>query len=102
MLAVIEIGGKQYLVSEGQTLSVDKLSGEAGSSITFDRVLLRTDGQSVAVGQPYVAGASVQAKIVRQYRGPKTIVLKYKPKVRYRKKFGHRQATTDVQITAIR
>lgn len=101
MFAVIELGGKQYNVREGMLLSVEKLEGKTGDTIAIDRVLLTSDGDTTHIGQPYVAKAAVNATIVREYRGKKTTVLKYKPKVRYRKKFGHRQTLTQLKITSI-
>ena len=101
MQAVIKTGGKQYLVTEGQKLIVEKLPGEAGNSISFDGIMLIVDGDTVKVGQPTLKGASVDATIVRQGRAKKIIVQKYKPKVRYRKKRGHRQPFTELAVSAI-
>lgn len=97
--AVIKTGAKQYLVSADQKLKIEKLPGEVGSTITFDEVLMTVDGPSVNVGAPMVKGAKVTAKITRQGRDKKILVVKYKPKVRYRKKQGHRQEFTEVEIT---
>ena len=99
--AIIETGGKQYRVAVGDTLSIEKLPVEAGSGITFDRVLMVGGDGSATVGTPLVAGASVQARVEEQYRGTKIIVFKYKPKKRYRRRTGHRQSLTRVAITAI-
>lgn len=99
--AIIETGGKQYRVTVGDTLSVEKLPVEAGSDITFDRVLMVGGDGSPRVGTPLVAGATVQAQVAEQYRGPKIVVFKYKPKKRYRRRTGHRQSLTRVAITAI-
>ena len=99
--AIIETGGKQYRVTVGDTLSIEKLSVEPGSGITFDRVLMVGGDGSARVGTPLVAGATVQAQVEQQYRGPKIVVFKYKPKKRYRRRTGHRQALTRVAITAI-
>ncbi|MBI4093288.1 MAG: 50S ribosomal protein L21 [Candidatus Kerfeldbacteria bacterium] len=101
MFAVIQHAGKQYFVAAGQKLSVEKLAGDPGHSISIDNVLLIVDGQKIQLGQPFLEKASVKATILRQYRGPKVTVLKYKPKVRYRRKFGHRQGLTEVEITSI-
>lgn len=100
MLAVIATGGKQYLIKPGQILSVEKLPGDAGSAIAFDKVLLTAsdDGEEVKIGTPYLAGARVNAEILEQGRGKKIFVIKYKPKVRYRRKRGHRQYFTRVKI----
>ena len=99
--AIIETGGKQYRVAVGDTLSIEKLSVEPGSAITFDRVLMVGGDGSARVGTPLLAGATVQAQVEQQYRGPKIVVFKYKPKKRYRRRTGHRQALTRVAITAI-
>ena len=99
--AVIETGGKQYRVAVGDTLSIEKLSVEPGSGITFDRVLMVGGDGSATVGTPLVAGATVEAQVEQQYRGPKIVVFKYKPKKRYRRRTGHRQSLTRVAITAI-
>src|SRR5829696_6109315 len=99
--AIIETGGKQYRVAVGDTLSIEKLAVEPGSDITFDRVLMIGGDGSAAVGTPLVAGATVRAQVEQQYRGPKIVVFKYKPKKRYRRRTGHRQSLTRVAITAI-
>lgn len=99
--AIIETGGKQYRVSVGDTLSVEKLDTEAGTDITFDRVLLVGGDGSTRVGTPTVDGASVVATVQEQYRGEKLVIFKYKPKKRYRRKTGHRQSLTRLAITAI-
>jgi large subunit ribosomal protein L21 len=99
--AIIETGGKQYRVAVGDTLSVEKLPVEPGSGITFDRVLMVGGDGAAKVGTPLVAGATVQAEVAEQYRGPKIVVFKYKPKKRYRRRTGHRQSLTRVAITAI-
>lgn len=103
MVAVIDFGGKQYLVTPGQKLTLEKVPDATdGETVTFDRVLLVVDGKTTKVGQPLVAGAKVQGKLLKHYRGPKVTVLKYKPKVRYRKKYGHRQSLSSVEVTAIK
>ncbi len=102
MFAVIEIGGKQYLVTEGQHITVEKTGKKAGSTIEIDRVMLTIDGSKVAIGQPFVKGALVTATMEKEYRGEKVTVLKYKPKVRYRKKLGHRQTLATLKIEAIK
>ncbi len=101
MYAVIETGGKQYRVSPGDRLMVEKLPGEAGDKVVFDRVLLVVDNDNVHIGRPLVEGAKVEATIVRQTRGRKVIVFKYKPKKRYRRKKGHRQYYTEVLVDRI-
>jgi large subunit ribosomal protein L21 len=99
--AIIETGGKQYRVAVGDRLSIEKLPVEAGAGITFDRVLMVGGDESPRVGTPLVAGATVQAEVEQQFRGPKIVVFKYKPKKRYRRRTGHRQSLTRVAITAI-
>ncbi len=99
--AIIETGGKQYRVSVGDSLAIEKLPVEPGSSFTFDRVLMVGGNVGAKVGAPLVEGASVQATVEAQFRGDKIIVFKYKPKKRYRRRTGHRQALTRVSITAI-
>lgn len=96
--SVIETGGKQYKVSAGDKLKVEKLPGEAGAGLVFDKVLLVANGDKVEVGAPYVKGAKVEAKIVRQLRDEKKIIFKYHSKTRYRRKQGHRQELTEVII----
>ena len=100
--AVIRTGGKQYRVSPGQRLSVERLNGGSGDQIAFEDVLLvRGADGSVAVGAPTVAGASVKAEIVRQRRAAKINVFKYKSKTRYRRLRGHRQQLTDLRISEV-
>ncbi len=101
MYAVIETGGKQYKVSEGDTLFVEKLGAEAGSTVTFDKVLLVADGEDVKVGAPYVDGAAVTANVVKEGKSKKIYVFKMKRKKNYRRKQGHRQPYTKVEITGI-
>ncbi len=99
MFAVIKTGGKQYTVREGQMLTVEKLPQEEGK-VTFTDVLL-VGGKETKVGTPLIAGATVEATIVAQGKGDKVMVRKYKAKVRYRRKVGHRQPFTKVQIGKI-
>lgn len=94
---IIETGGKQYKVVQEQKLKVEKLEAEAGDSVIFDKVLLIADGENVKIGTPYVEGAKVEAKILKQGRDKKKIVFKYHSKTRYRKKKGHRQSFTEVE-----
>jgi large subunit ribosomal protein L21 len=100
MIAVIETGGKQYLVKSGDTLLVEKLPAEAGATIVFDTVLLTAndDGSNVQVGTPTVSGATVQATCVAQEHSSTLRVVKFKNKVRYRRVHGHRQRQTKVTI----
>ncbi len=100
MYAIIATGGKQYKVSEGDIIKVEKIAGEAGDTVTFDNVLAVSDG-SLKVGKD-AADASVSAKVMQQGRGKKVIVYKYKPKSGYHKKNGHRQAFTQVKIESIK
>ena len=101
MHAIIETGGKQYKVTEGDTLFIEKLPVEAGESVTFDKVLAVIDGEKATIGTPVVAGAKVDASVVKNGRGKKVIVFKYKPKKGYRRKQGHRQPYTKVTIGKI-
>lgn len=101
MYAVVETGGKQYRVSPGDWLEVEKLAGEVGEVVTLDRVLLVHDGEKALVGRPLVAGASVRATIKAQHKGEKVIIFHYRPKQRYRRKRGHRQLLTRLQIDAV-
>lgn len=96
--AIIETGGKQYRVSSGDKLKIEKIEGEAGFTASFDKVLLTVDGEKVQIGAPYVSGASVGAKIVRQMRDKKKIIFKYHNKTRFRKMKGHRQHMTEIEI----
>lgn len=99
--AVIETGNKQYRVSEGRKIKVEKLDAEEGKAFTFDKVLLVNDDKGTKVGTPYVDGAKVEAKVLGQGRAKKVIVFRYHPKTRYRKKKGHRQPFTELEITKI-
>ena len=101
MQAVIVTGGKQYSVKEGDGIFVEKLNAEAGETVTFDQVLAVLDGENSKFGAPTVAGASVQASVVKNGRGKKIVVFKYKPKKDSKSKQGHRQPYTKVQIEKI-
>lgn len=101
MYAVVETGGKQYKVSAGEIVDVEKLPFQVGEKIELDRVLLVADGNEVQVGQPTVEGAKVLATVTDHLKGPKIIVFKYKPKERYRRKKGHRQSYTRLTIDEI-
>lgn len=100
MYAVIATGGKQYKVSEGDIIKVEKLGVEAGQTYTFDQVLL-VSGDEVKIGAPTVEGATVEADVIDNVKGKKVIVYKYKRKTGYHKKNGHRQQLTAVKITKI-
>lgn len=101
MHAIIETGGKQYKVAEGDTLFIEKLPAEAGDAVTFRKVLAVIDGDKLTVGTPVVEGAKVDASVVKNGKGKKVIVFKYKPKKGYRRKQGHRQPYTKVTIGKI-
>lgn len=101
MYAVIETGGKQVKVTEGETVRVEKLSAEEGSEFVFDKVLAIVDGDNTVFGTPYVANAKVTAKVAKQGKGKKIIVMKYRAKATYRRKSGHRQPFTAVVIESI-
>lgn len=101
MLAIIKTGGKQYLVSPGDKIKVELLDEKEGKEITFSEVLLTDKNRKVEIGTPLVKGAKVQAKVLRHGKGDKLIIFKYKPKKRYKRKIGHRQQFTEVEITGI-
>ena len=100
-LAVIETGGKQYIVKPNDKISVEKLEGDSGSAIVFDKVLLVVDGDKVEIGVPFITGKKVEGKVLKQARDRKILVMKYKNKTRYRRKRGHRQHFTEVEITKV-
>ncbi len=100
MYAVIETGGKQYRVQEGDVITVEKLNAEAGETVVFDKVLLMSDGKEVKVGTPYLTSA-VTGSVVENGKGKKVIIFKYKAKKDYRKKQGHRQPYTMVKIESL-
>lgn len=101
MYAVIQSGGKQYRVTVGQQLAVEKLSVEPGEQVALDRVLMVAADENVQIGCPVVTGAKVLATAIRHELGPKIIIFKYKPKTRYRRKRGHRQQHTLLRIDQI-
>ena len=101
MLAVIKTGGKQYLVSPGQKIIVEKIDGKEGSEVVFPEVLLLEKNKKIEVGSPLIDGAKVTGKVVRQGRGKKVIIFKYKAKKRYHLKKGHRQSFTEAEILKI-
>lgn len=101
MYAVIETGGKQYKVSEGDVIFVEKLEAEAGETVKIDKVLAVANGEDIKVGAPYVDGAEVEASVVKNGKEKKIIVYKYKPKKGYHKKQGHRQPYTKLEIKKI-
>lgn len=99
--AIIEAGGKQYRVQEGDVLLLEKMNVNPGETVEIDRVLAVKNGDTLKVGQPLVEGAKVVLKVLEQVKGPKIIVFKYKPKKNYRRKKGHRQPYTKVQVEKI-
>ncbi len=101
MYAIIETGGKQYKVQNGDQLRVEKLSAEAGNTVVFDKVLACGEGSDIKVGTPYLEGLTVEGEVVESGKGDKVIIFKYKAKKDYRKKQGHRQPYTLVEITSV-
>ena len=101
MHAIIETGGKQYKVAEGDTLFIEKLSAEAGEAVVFDKVLAILDGDKATFGAPVVEGAKVNASVVKNGKGKKIMIFKYNPKKGYRRRQGHRQPYTKVTIGEI-
>ncbi len=101
MYAIIQTGGKQYRIAPGDVLRVERLPGERGDEVILDQVLMVTDGETVQVGQPLVPNATVRTQIVRQGKGKKVLVYKKKRRKNYRRKQGHRQMFTALQISEI-
>jgi large subunit ribosomal protein L21 len=101
MYAIIETGGKQYKVQEGDVLYIEKLSASEGDTVSFDRVLMVSGDKGLTIGSPLVSGAAVSAKVEKHGKGEKIIVYKYKAKKNYRRKQGHRQPYTKVVIDKI-
>ena len=101
MYAIIKTGGKQYKVAEGDEVIVEKLEVAEGDSVTFDEVLAIVDGENVKIGQPKVEGAKVSGKVVKNGKGPKIRIFKFKHKTNYRRRQGHRQPFTKVKIEKI-
>ncbi len=101
MVAIIEACGKQYRVSEGDVVFMEKMAGEAGDTVEFDKVLAVIDGDSVKVGTPVLEGAKVTASVVKSGKSKKIMVFKYNPKKNYRRRQGHRQPYTKVEIKSI-
>ena len=99
--AIIVTGGKQYTVAEGDVLFIEKLNAEENAVVKFDEVLAVLDGENSKIGAPVVEGAAVEAKVVKNGKGKKITILKYKPKKNEKKKMGHRQPYTKVEITKI-
>lgn len=101
MYAIIETGGKQLRVAEGDVIRTDLIDQEVGATVTFDRVVLSSDGSAVSIGSPVVNGAVVSGTVLRQAKDKKILVFKYKPKKRVRKLVGHRQRFAEVRIEKI-
>ena len=101
MFAIIETGSKQYRVSTGDKIKVEKLKAEEGKGFVFDKVLLVNDDKATEIGTPYIKGAKVEAEVLKQGRAKKVIVFRYKSKTRQRKKKGHRQPFTELKISKI-
>ena len=101
MLAVIKTGGKQYLVFPNKKIKIEKIAGKEGDNVEFEEVLLVEKDGNVEIGKPLIKNAKVIGKILKQGRGKKVIIFKYKPKKRYSKKAGHRQHYTEIEIKEI-
>lgn len=102
MFAIIESGSKQYKVSVGDKIKIEKIKGQSNDNIIFDKVLLLVDKNETKIGTPYLEKVQVVGKKIKDVKGKKLIVFKYKPKKRYRKKKGHRQTYTEVEILEIK
>lgn len=101
MLAVIKTGGKQYLVKPGDKIKVENLDAEVGNEVTLSEVLLYAEGEKIDIGNPLVKGVSVRVKVLKHGKNEKIIIFKYKPKKRYKRKIGHRQQFTEVEVVEI-
>ncbi len=101
MYAVIETGGKQYRVSQGQRIKVEKLDAAAGDTVNLDKVLMLANGEDVKIGAPYIKGGQVTATVSSHGRGDKVRIVKFRRRKHYRKSQGHRQDYTEIEITAI-
>ena len=101
MFAVIKTGGKQYKVTQGEKLAVEKLENKVGGKVIFDQILLWSDEKEVKIGNPLLSGVTVEAKVLEQFRDDKVTVIKHKAKKRYKKKYGHRQPLTEIEVTKI-
>jgi large subunit ribosomal protein L21 len=101
MYAIVNTGGKQYKIQQGDILRVEKIPGEIGSSVSFDKVLMFSDGDNVSIGRPVLDNVAVKGHIIEQGKAKKIIVFKYKRRKRYRRKQGHRQQYTAIKIDSI-
>jgi large subunit ribosomal protein L21 len=101
MYAIVNTGGKQYKIEQGDVLRVEKIPGEIGSSVFFDKVLMFSDGENVSIGRPVLDNIAVKGHIIEQDKAKKIIVFKYKRRKRYRRKQGHRQQYTAIKIDSI-
>jgi len=101
MYAIVNTGGKQYKIQQGDVLRVEKIPGEVGSPVSFDKVLMFSDGENVNIGRPVLDNVAVKGHIVEQGKNKKIIVFKYKRRKRYRRKLGHRQQYTAIKIDSI-
>ncbi|MSU60580.1 MAG: 50S ribosomal protein L21 [Candidatus Staskawiczbacteria bacterium] len=101
MLAIIKTGGKQYIVAPGDKLKVEKIEAEEGKEITLGEVLLCDNDKKVEIGTPFIKGTTVKAKVLSGGKGDKLIIFKYKSKKRYKRKIGHRQPFTEIEIVSI-
>ena len=101
MHAVFQTGGKQYRVAPGESVLIEKVPGNQGDSVTFDKIIMTSDGEQVSVGRPYLENARVTGRIMRQGKARKVIAFKFRRRKGYRKKIGHRQQFTQVQIENI-
>lgn len=101
MYAVIQTGGKQYRVTEGTKLRVEKLDVETGTTVDFDKVLMVSDGNEVTIGKPYVEGGVVTAEVIDQARAKKIDIIKFRRRKHYRRRMGHRQYYTEIRVTGI-
>ncbi len=102
MYAVVQTGGKQYKVLKGDVIDVEKIEGEVGSKVELEKVLMTGDEKSTKIGTPLLEDTKVTAKIVKQGKGPKIIIMKHRPRKKSRTKRGHRQFLTTIEITAIK
>ncbi len=101
MQAVFQTGGKQYRVALGESIQIEKIPGNAGDSVTFDKIIMTSDGEQATIGKPYLDNARIEGRIIRQGKFRKVIAFKFRRRKGYRKKIGHRQAFTQVKIENI-